>query len=46
MVKTHCFTREADSNEPELARIARAWKRILERCLDILAVSDHKDMLK
>jgi hypothetical protein len=42
MVKTHRFTREANPNEPELARVARAWRRILEWCLDTLAASDHR----
>jgi hypothetical protein len=46
MIKTHRFTREADPDEPELARVTRAWRRILERCLDTLAASDHKDTLK
>lgn len=46
IIKTHHFTREADPDEPELARVCRAWRRILERCLDTLAASDHKDTLK
>jgi hypothetical protein len=46
MIKTHRFTRVADPDEPELARVCRAWRRILERCLDTLAASDHKDTLK
>ena len=46
MIKTHRFIREADPEEPELARVCRAWRRILERCLDTLAASDHKDTLK
>lgn len=46
MIKTHYFIRQADPDEPELARVCRAWRRILERCLDTLAASDHKDTLK
>jgi hypothetical protein len=45
MVKTHQFTREPE-DEPELSRVVRAWKRILERCLDTLAATDQKDILK
>jgi hypothetical protein len=46
MIKTYRFTRVADPDKPELARVCRAWKRILERCLDTLAASDYKDTLK
>jgi len=40
LVKTYQFTREPDNDEPELSRVVRAWKRILERCLDTLAATD------
>jgi hypothetical protein len=46
IIKTHHFTREPDPEEPELTRVLRAWSRILERCLDTLAASDHRDTLK
>jgi hypothetical protein len=46
IVKTHRFAREADPDEPELVRIAKAWNRILKQCLDTLAASDHKNTLK
>jgi hypothetical protein len=46
IIKTHHFTREPDPEEPELTRVLRAWERILERCLDTLTASDHKDTLK
>ena len=45
MVKTYQFTREPE-DEPELSRVVRAWKRILERCLDTLEATDQKDTLK
>ncbi|OAF54170.1 hypothetical protein VC83_09525 [Pseudogymnoascus destructans] len=32
--------------EPKLERLLRAWKRIMERCLDTLEDIDHKDVLK
>jgi hypothetical protein len=46
IMKTHHFTREPDAEEPELTRVLRAWSRILERCLDTLAASNHRDTLK
>jgi hypothetical protein len=46
LVKTFHFTRMPDTEEPELKRLLRAWKRILERCLDSLEATDHKDALK
>jgi hypothetical protein len=46
MIKIYCFTRVVDPDELELARVCRAWRRILERYLDILVASDHKDTLK
>ncbi|ELR08058.1 hypothetical protein VC83_08397 [Pseudogymnoascus destructans] len=46
MVETSCFTRMPDPEEPKLQRLLRAWKRIMERCLDTLEDIDHKDVLK
>ena len=46
LVKTHQFARPPDPDEPELERVLRAWRRILERCLDTLAATDQKDALK
>jgi Orsellinic acid/F9775 biosynthesis cluster protein D len=51
MVKTFQYTRDPDGDdrdddEPKLCRVMRAWSRILERCLDTLAATDHKDALK
>jgi hypothetical protein len=46
MVKTFQFTREPDADEDELRRLLHAWRRILERSLDTLAATDHKDALK
>jgi hypothetical protein len=46
LVKTHQFTRAPDPDEPALERVLRAWKRILERCLDTLAATNQKDALK
>ena len=46
MVKTAAFAHEPGPDEPELGRVVRAWKRILERCLDTLAATDQKDALK
>jgi hypothetical protein len=48
MLKTTTFAHEPNANtdEPELSRVVRAWKRILERCLDTLAAMDQKDTLK
>ena len=46
LVKTHQFARAPDLDEPELERVLRAWKHILERCLDTLAATDQKDALK
>jgi hypothetical protein len=40
LVKTHQFARAPDLDEPELERVLRVWKRILERCLDTLAATD------
>ena len=45
IVKTYQFTREPE-DEPELSRVVRAWKRILERCLDTLEAINQKDTLK
>ena len=45
-VKTAAFAHEPSPNELELGRVVRAWKRILERCLDTLAATDQKDALK
>ena len=44
--KTHDFTREPDPEEEGLVRMLVAWGRILERCLDTLEGTDHKDALK
>jgi hypothetical protein len=46
LVKTHQFARAPDPDVPKLQRALRAWKRILERCLDTLAATDQKDALK
>ena len=40
LVKTHQFARAPDPDEPALERVLRAWRRILERCLDTLAATD------
>ena len=45
MMQTYQFTHEPN-DEPELSRVVRAWNRILERCLDTLAATDQKDVLK
>ena len=46
MVKTAAFAHEPRPDEPELGRVVRAWKRVLERALDTLAAMDQKDALK
>jgi hypothetical protein len=46
MVKTLHSTRKPNPDEAELSRVLRAWSRILERALDTLAATDHKDALK
>jgi hypothetical protein len=46
LVKTFHYTRIPDPDEPQLERLLRAWNRILERCLDTLESTDHKDTLK
>ena len=46
LVRTHQFARPPDPDEPDLERVLRAWRRILERCLDTLAATDQKDALK
>lgn len=46
IITTNHFTREPDAEELELVRVLRAWRRVLERCLDTLAASDHRDTLK
>lgn len=46
LVKTAQFAHEPRPEEPELARVLRAWSHILERCLDTLAATDQKDALK
>ena len=46
IVKTHEFVRVPNLEEPELVRLLEAWNRILNRCLDTLAATDHKDTLK
>jgi hypothetical protein len=50
IVKTFQYTRDPDGddrdNKSKLCRVIRTWSRILERCLDILAATDHKDALK
>jgi hypothetical protein len=46
-VETYQFARPPDADdEPDLEWLLRAWSRILDRCLDTLAASDQKDMLK
>jgi len=46
IVKTHEFVCVPDLEEPELVRLLEVWNRILNRCLDTLAVTNHKDTLK
>ena len=46
LVKTHQFAHPPNPDEPELERVLRAWRRILERCLDTLAATNQKDALK
>jgi hypothetical protein len=46
LVKTFHYVRMPDPDEPQLERLLRAWNRILERCLDTLEATDHKDVLK
>lgn len=46
LVKTHQFARPPNLDEPKLERVLRAWSRILERSLNTLAATDHKDALK
>jgi hypothetical protein len=46
LVETFRFTRPPDPEEANLDRVLLAWDRILERCLDTLEVTDHKDTLK
>jgi hypothetical protein len=46
LVQTHEFARMPDADELSLARVVQAWSYIFERCLDTLAATDHKDVLK
>ena len=46
LVKTSHYTRMPDPDEPQLERLLRAWNQILERCLNTLEATDHKDVLK
>jgi hypothetical protein len=50
LIKTAAFAHEPGpddrENETKLDRVVRAWKRILERCLDTLEAADQKDALK
>jgi Orsellinic acid/F9775 biosynthesis cluster protein D len=46
LVQTFHYTRMPDPDEPELGRLLGAWSRILERCLNTLEATDHKDALK
>jgi len=46
LVQTFHYTRMPDPDEPQLGRLLRAWNRILERCLNTLEATDHKDALK
>ena len=46
IIETYTFACEPDVDEPELARVLRTWNRIVERGLDTLAATDHKDTLK
>lgn len=46
LVETFRYTRMPDPEEPQLERLLRAWRRILERCLNTLEATDHKDALK
>ena len=40
LVKTYQFACPSNPDEPELERALRAWRHILERCLDTLAATD------
>jgi Orsellinic acid/F9775 biosynthesis cluster protein D len=48
LVTTSLYTCKPDPSgpEPELERVLRAWDRIFERCLDTLANTNQKDILK
>ena len=46
LVQTFHYTRMPDPDEPQLVRLLQAWNRILERCLNTLEATDHKDALK
>jgi hypothetical protein len=46
LVKMFYFIWMLDSDKPRLERLLQEWKGILERCLDILDVTDYKDALK
>jgi hypothetical protein len=46
LVQTFHYTRMPDADEPQLDRLLRAWNRILERGLNTLEATDHKDTLK
>jgi len=46
IVKTLEYASMPDPEESELVRLMDAWNRILNRCLDTLAATDHKDILK
>jgi hypothetical protein len=46
IVKTHEFVYVPDLEEPELVRLLEVWNRILNCCLDTLAATNYKDILK
>lgn len=46
LAKTLRYARVPDPDEPRLERLLCAWNRILDRCLNTLQATDHKDALK
>lgn len=46
IVKTHKFVQDAEPEETQLEHLARAWDIVMQRCLDTLEHTDHKDTLK
>ena len=46
LVQTFHYTRMPDPDKPQLGRLLRVQNRILERYLNILEATDHKDALK
>ena len=46
LVKTYEFARAPGPEEPQLVRLLEAWACIMDRCLETLATTEHKDTLK